>query len=197
MATAGKSKKAPATKPRAKKAREPERWVPVPGYEGLYDVSNLGRVRSLPRLTCTGILGGRILAQDIGRQGYRRVTLSNRGEASRFLVHRLVLTAFKGASELETRHLNGVSSDNRLSNLAWGSRSENAADRVRHGTQYDNRGERHGNARLTDEGAKQIKLAVGSGRQQSEVAREFNVSAATVNRIARGNGWTHVGAINA
>lgn len=116
-----------------------ESWLPIPGYEGCYEVSNLGRVRSLPRNTTFG----RILAQDILHAGHRRVTLYRDGRRSRIFVHRLVLLAFVGPCPegMECRHLNGDSADNRLANLTYGTRSENTLDDVRHG--------KHRNARKT------------------------------------------------
>lgn len=105
-----------------------ETWCPIPGHEG-YEVSTLGQVRS----------GSRVLTQFLRgkKPGYLSVYL---GGGSQF-VHRLVLLAFRGEPQEgeETRHLNGDQYDNRLENLAWGTRSENALDRVRHGTHFSSR----------------------------------------------------------
>lgn len=109
-----------------------EEWRPVVGYEGLYEVSNLGQVRGVPRQGSNGaVLRGR----RIRPWGYLVVNLSRecRPKASR--VHRLVLEAFdRPAREGEVaRHLNGDGSNNRLENLAWGSVSDNVQDMIRHG----------------------------------------------------------------
>ena len=133
-----------------------EIWRPVPTWEGLYDVSDHGRVWSIPRLTRTGrVVGGQILAFDRSDpRGYLRVGLK-RPEESRqkhYNVHRLVLWAFTGENpaDLDTRHLDGNPANNRWApgdeeatvaaggNLMFGTRSENAHDRMRHGTWVNN-----------------------------------------------------------
>lgn len=125
-----------------------EIWVPVPGYEGLYEVSNKGRVWSLGRTT-VDILGrsrpfpSRMLKGSIMTIGYRSVMLVKDGKQSMAYVHRVVLEAFRGPcpEDFEGCHNNGVRADNRLSNLRWDSRSSNIFDLVAHGS--------HNNARKT------------------------------------------------
>lgn len=110
-----------------------EEWRPIPGYEGRYSVSNLGRVRNDRR-------GGRILRgfQPAG-QPRLMVTISSGSVHTRVkrYVHQLVLEAFVGprpAGMPHVRHLNGDALDNRLVNLKYGTVSENAQDAIQHGT---------------------------------------------------------------
>lgn len=112
-----------------------ERWLPVPGYEGLYEVSDQGHVRSVPR---HGTRGG-ALRPWLDRKGYAMVRLYRGARQKGLSTHRLVLLAFVGppGPGQQCRHLDGDSSNNRLANLAWGTRSENARDRVRHGTHQE------------------------------------------------------------
>lgn len=115
-----------------------EHWRAVPGYEGLYQASDHGRVRSLPR-PCTS---GRILKAKIrSRDGHAEVALSKDGRVRVCSVHQLVMLAFVGARPegLEIRHRNGHPADNRLSNLAYGTTSENHRDRVHHGVHHQTR----------------------------------------------------------
>lgn len=112
-----------------------EQWRPVVGYEGSYEVSDLGRVRSLDRTTRDGKrLRGCVLKPFVMPSGHLRVGLS-RGEGRTKKVHRLVLEAFIGPCppEMEALHRNGVPGDCRLVNLRWGTKSEDARDQIAHG----------------------------------------------------------------
>lgn len=120
-----------------------ERWLKVPGYETLYEVSDLGRVRSVDRTVCRGRtlvrLSGKPKAQKQHRDGYRVVGLSRDGAARSMSVHTLVAGAFLGPCPegLEVRHLDGDPANNILSNLAYGTRAENMRDKARHGTHHN------------------------------------------------------------
>ena len=122
---------------------EEEVWKPIAGYEGLYEVSNQGRVRSLDRVVTSSsgqvyARKGRTLKVSPGNVGYPVVGLSRAGVVKNRLVHRLVLETFVGPPEegLEACHNNGVKTDNRLSNLRWGTSAENTEDIRRHGRMY-------------------------------------------------------------
>jgi len=103
-----------------------ETWLPVVGREGLYEVSNHGRVRSLVRSVPL------ILSPSQTRDGHLRVQV---GHGRSRYVHHLVLEAFVGPRppELMCRHLNGDPADNRVENLSWGTSAENQLDTIRHG----------------------------------------------------------------
>ena len=121
-----------------------ERWRPIPGHEGAYEVSDLGRVRSLDRKVWFGaskraaahwqLVRGRLLRPGLGSHGYLTVVLGR--EHGSHLVHRLVLLAFEGPcpAQQEVCHGNGDRTDNRLCNLRYGTRTENILDAVAHGT---------------------------------------------------------------
>lgn len=115
-----------------------EHWMPVPGFEDLYSVSSMGRVFSHERVYPSGWRRGpRLLRLSLAKTGYLKVDLNDGdGRRSTQQVHRLVARAFLGepAAGQMVRHLNGVRTDSRLSNLAWGTASENAYDAVGHGT---------------------------------------------------------------
>lgn len=123
-----------------------ERWLPVVGYEGRYEVSDMGRVRSLDRLVATQqpkerkTFKGRMLrpVKFGDRKNYLAVCLHRDAKPRQTTrrVHVLVLEAFVGPRPdgQYARHLNGEPSDNRLANLAWGTLVENAADQFVHGT---------------------------------------------------------------
>lgn len=111
----------------------PEIWKAIPGFEGKYEVSNLGRVRAIPHrvrgMHKSGtrfmrVSPGRILRPGRYKSGHVSVAI---GRGNNRLVHQLVLEAFVGPCPegCEVLHLNGVPNDNRLENLKYGTRSEN------------------------------------------------------------------------
>lgn len=114
-----------------------ETWLPVPGFEGLYEVSDAGRVASTPKRTRPG---RRILAPaNHKRGGYLYVTLHRPGKQFHRKIHHLVCEAFNGPRPAGTlaRHLDGNHLNNSPGNLAWGTASENNVDRVRHGRHHN------------------------------------------------------------
>ena len=118
-----------------------EIWKDVPGYEGLYMVSNFGRVKSLSRLVynghCMVKTNDRILIPNTLAKGYSQVTLYNGKKRKSFQVHRLVGSAFMPNinNKPQINHINGNKQDNRLENLEWCNNSENQLHAWRTGLQ--------------------------------------------------------------
>lgn len=114
---------------------EPE-WRPVTRWEGFYEVSSAGDVRSLPRQTVKGIRGGQLLKLHPDPKGYYQVTLTRPGVREYRRVHQLVAEAFIGPCPPghETRHHDGDNQHNAASNLLYGTSGDNKLDQVRHGT---------------------------------------------------------------
>lgn len=115
-----------------------ERWLTINGHEGQYEVSDLGRVRSLLAPRGWVLKVPKILKQHPWgyKMRYLRIVLSRDYKLDNRYVHELVLTTFvdpcpKG---MECRHWDGNPTNNALSNLLWGTPKENGQDRVRHGT---------------------------------------------------------------
>lgn len=105
-----------------------EDWRDLPGYEGIYQVSNLGRVKGLDRIDSSGkSRKGRLLKPETTRVGYQQVTLYKDGKMKHFLVHRLVYTVFCGdiPEGMEVNHINEVKSDNQIENLNLMTHAEN------------------------------------------------------------------------
>ena len=119
-----------------------EQWEAIPGWEGAYEVSDHGRVRSLDRVVVRSdgslmTVAGSVLAQQSKpRTEHRWVALSRQSKPSRRDVHQLVLEAFVGPRPdgAVARHLDDKRENNHLANLAWGTQSENGFDSVRNGT---------------------------------------------------------------
>lgn len=168
-----------------------ERWLPVPGYEGRYDVSTYGSVRSwysswgrrdTPRLRKPTINP---------THKYLQLTLVNgSGVAHTYALHRLVLLAFVGPSPVgyESLHTNGNKQDARLSNLRYGTKLENAKDKNRHGTMA--KGSNHGRSVLTEADIPRIRRLVKE-ISLAEVAAIYGVSKTTIADIRKGKIWTH------
>lgn len=168
-----------------------EHWLPVPGYEGLYEVSDLGRVRSLPRRP--GTPGNLILKPTVNNTGYHCVGPSLNGKQRVIHIHVLVLAAFEGPcpAGMEVLHGPGGRLDNRLVNLSYGTRSQNnGPDRVRDGTAI--RGEQVKTRKLTDAIVAECRRRHAGGETRSALAREFGVSWITMNRAITGMYWAHV-----
>ena len=120
-----------------------EEWRDIKGYEGIYKISNLGRVKSLKRFRkgkngSLAPLKERILKPKISNKGYYQVCLYKNSKAGLYYVHRLVWIAFNGQiiENMQVNHINEVKTDNRLSNLNlmtqkenlnWGTRNERSA----------------------------------------------------------------------
>jgi len=169
-----------------------ETWLPVPGYEGSYEVSDYGRVRSVDRIDASGNRRrGRAMSQSFTHNGYPKVTLTKFGKERVRKVHHLVLEAFCGVCPegMEACHGNGTAADCRLNNLRWDTKLANAADKRTHGTMYC--GERHHSAKLTRVEVAEVFEMRAAGKKLREIAAALNVSTSLVSAILLGQKWKH------
>lgn len=123
----------------APRSDQVENWRAIPGYEGSYEVSDLGRVRSLDRIISSGHRRRGLILKPIRHErGYPMVNLWRSNSQRMQLVHRLVLAAFIGPAPkgFESLHADGDATNAALSNLSWGTHSENEYDQVDHGTHH-------------------------------------------------------------
>lgn len=158
-----------------------ENWKPIAGFEALYEVSDLGRIRRLRGRQ--GTRAGRITSGRTNRDGYLRVSLCDAPNPEvEKLIHILVLEAFIGPCPdgMEACHWDGNPGNAALSNLRWDTPANNTLDKIRHGK---NRGTKHWNARLSDHEVEQIRSATGAQRL---IAAEFGIAQQTVSEIKRG-----------
>lgn len=173
-----------------------EKWKPISGYEGLYEISNYGNVRSLDcyrtnKLGHVRFVKGKPISGYIDQDGYRRVLLyplsDNWKNRKKYFVHQLVLENFVGPRTGKiSRHLDGNPSNNFYKNLKWGTTKENCLDRKRHGTSNKpEKGHNHFQACLTEKQASFIKAQKGKVTQAA-LAEKFGVSRVTIYRIWSG-----------
>lgn len=164
--------------------RPNEVWKKIPGCSR-YEASSLGSVRRI---------GTSIPMKTVTREtGYQTVMLCENNIRRQFYVHRLVLLAFRGPPQrpgLEVRHLDGVSRNNKIANLKWGTRSENQNDRRTHGTMAVNIGAENPSA-ITRASAEKALTLLGMNPKigQREIAAACGISQITVSRIKRGLHW--------
>ena len=178
-----------------------EIWKPIENYETFYEVSNLGRIRSVSRhvtdkLGRTRFLEGRIIKPGGVVEGrkYLMVCLCKNGKMSSVTVHTAVAKAHVPGRKpgLEVRHLDGDASNNWATNLAWGTKKQNMKDKVLHGT--SSRGEGNGCAKLTEAQVREIKaLFKAKTMTDKEIAALYPaVKLDTIRRIKYGRLWRHV-----
>jgi len=172
-----------------------EIWKDIPNYEGLYQVSNLGRIKSLKRKVRSKggsfkIVKERFLRSWMNR-GYSQVDLSKNNKTKAFSVHRIVMIAFIGESELDVNHKNGIKTDNRLENLEYCTKSENMLHAYKKGLQKPLLGEKHGSSKITEGQAKAIKYG-HKGMLQKDIAEIYGIGKSTVCQIRSGKLWPHI-----
>jgi hypothetical protein len=172
-------------------------YRPIEGFPG-YEVGNDGSVWT--RFNKYGIDGKpytpwRQMSPITITAGYKRVTLKHQnGTRVPFLVHRLVLTVFRGAAPakgMECCHGDGVPGNNRLDNLRWGTKKDNRQDAVRHGTL--SQGENHYRAKLNN---RQVRIALWllhwNELSRRDIAAILDVSVSTISGIHCGRLWKSV-----
>ena len=178
--------------------QEVEEWRPIPAYEGLYEASSLGRIRSLTRVveqrskwggTLLCRKPGRILRPVKGSDGYLGVSLSKDGRILRRHVHALVCSAFHGPRPEghHAAHNDGAILNCHATNVRWATPTENADDKVKHGTLLV--GQDCGNAKLSEDQVLKIKE---DRRSVRSIARQYGISPSQVSNIRRGLQWKHL-----
>jgi transposase len=173
-------------------------WKSIKGYEGLYEVSACGKVRSLDRVIIDSKRVERQYAQKIRKtflsNGYEYVNLSKKNVTKKLRVHRLVAFAFvkNGHNKPYVNHKDGNKLNNKCSNLEWVSSKENSRHAVDNGLIDYSKGESHYLSKLTDKKVIEIHLLLQEGLSCRKIAKIYNISKEIISRINRGVAWKHV-----
>lgn len=165
-----------------------EIWEDIVGYEGFYQVSNMGRVCSFRRSGTPG----KIIKQ-AGVNRYLKVTLHKNNRHATRLVHHLVLEAFVSSrpEDMECCHFDGNEHNNQVTNLRWGTRRSNAHDKIRHGT--DNRGEKHHMTTLSECDIREIRRLYTIDKwSQLSLGKRFKIGRTAISRIVTRKTWRYV-----
>jgi hypothetical protein len=175
---------------------EIEIWKDIIRYEGLYQVSNHGRVKSLARYAVTPgarTAIDRILKYTVTHRGYRRLELNKSGKGKKHVIHRLVAIAFLDNPDCkpEVNHIDGNKENNHLYNLEWSTSEENKSHAFVNGLSNQVGGEKHVCAKLTQSQVQEIRLKFASGqyRNQTKVAKTYNVSRQAIWSIMNNVNW--------
>lgn len=169
-----------------------EIWKDIIGYEGLYQVSNLGRIFSPKRRGSPGCIRKFHTNED----GYCKVGLRVNWKERKFSVHRLVAEAFipNLKNKLEINHKNGVKADNHVDNLEWVTSSENAIHAYKFGLRKGPKGELNGKSKLSEFQIKRIRLIkeIQPNMREIDLAKIFKVSRSLIGQIVRKEAWSHI-----
>jgi hypothetical protein len=181
-----------------------EVWKAIPDFPG-YEVSSLGRIRTFWKRVGRGKGNGRgaisIIADFPQRimktnpdkyDGYLNVVLRQGDKGITKTVHRLVLETFVGPCPegYEARHLDNTPGNPDLTNLCWGTKSENHMDRIGNGTYMI--GEKNPCAKLTNKQVVKIKRRLSEGESQSSLAKEQGVTRQVIWEIDHNKKWRNV-----
>jgi hypothetical protein len=170
-----------------------EVWKDIKGYEGLYQISNLGNVRSYDRWfknhSKMQFLKGREIKTNLMGIGYLGFSLFKDSTQKKVKVHRLVAEHFvdNPDNKPNVNHKNGIKTDNRAENLEWCTQKENIQHAFDSGLNH--KGEKHGNALINEEQAKFIKY---SNHTIKELCGMFNLSRSAISFIRSGKRWSHI-----
>lgn len=168
-------------------AIQDEIWKPIIGYEGLYEVSDLGRFKSI------GGYSHSLLGTDRSNVHYTRISLCKDGETKHFSAHRVVAIHFVDnddpINKTNVHHKNAIRNDNRAVNLEWVTQGQNMSYAIQSGNLQPKRGIDHYRCTITEEKVLEIYNASGT---HEEIAKTMGLKRQQVSKIKSGISWSHL-----
>jgi len=175
-----------------------EIWKEIPEYNGFYQISNLGRVKSISRKMWNGFgyfySKTKMLKPAIGSHGYYTVNLYNKSKQHcSYLIHRLIAKAFISNTQNKPyiNHINNIRIDNRIKNLEWVTQKENINYALRDGYMDNHIGENNHTAKLTKNQVIEIRQNPHN-YSQKKLAIIYNVRPPTISKIILKQRWKHI-----
>jgi hypothetical protein len=177
---------------------ENEVWKDVIGYEGLYKVSNLGKICSLGRLiegnkNSIYFKPEKLMTFELMKKGYLRAKITKEKRSIKKLVHVIVGECFilNPENKPQINHKNGIKNDNRVENLEWCTNKENCIHAVKNKLNVAKYGESCGGSKLKECDVIEIRNLKGK-LLKVEIAKKFNISVHTINQIHQNISWRHL-----
>lgn len=169
-----------------------EIWKDISGFEGLYQVSNFGRVKSFYKHKTHA--PGSVIQGSINTKGYQCVNLYKKDNKASKRVHQLVAQAFidNPENKPQVNHIDGVKTNNRVDNLEWCTNTENSHHAFRTGLIKPLKGESNGRAKLTEKDVIIIRALHQEGVDYKILTKVFPVNNATMHKIISNQLWKHL-----
>lgn len=167
-----------------------ETYKDIKGYEGIYQVSNLGNVK---RLNYRGTGKERLLKNYLGCVGYYKICLSKDGKVTTVNIHRLISQTFipNPENKPQVNHINGIKTDNNIKNLEWVTSKENMQHAHDTGLIISSKGEHRSLSKLTEIQVLEIRK-IGKLKTQIELSRMYNVDQSLISYVLNNKIWKHV-----
>lgn len=174
------------------KKEEIEEWRDVPGYEGLYKISNKGMLIRFEHWSTKGRYYPESHPYKFKNyKGYIQTYLYKDGKRKTTTIHRLIAQAFipNPENKDQINHKNGIKDDNRIENIEWCNQSENMRHAFDTGLKEGMPGEKNGRATLSQEAVDLIKSRYNSGEKITDISRELNINLGKLRTILYGFSW--------
>ena len=181
-----------------------EIWKDIPNFEGHYQASTMGRLRSLNRSVNKKVGDEIFISSRTGRvfrlrykknRRYLSIRLSKDGNTKGYPIHRIIAITFipNPENKPQVNHINGIKSDNRVENLSWMTSSENINHAISSGLNKSVVGENHGSCIFKNEEVLKIRELYATGKYSyNDIGRMFNSNKCRIFEIVKRKTWRHI-----